>query len=63
MTTPRDYSENPEHPALRIIGIGSSAKGDSDEDVARDHDRVLADIEEASWGRAVRAPAPEHRAD
>lgn len=45
LTDPRD------HPALRVIGLGSSVSGsdDSTEDAARDHDRVLADSEEASW--------------
>lgn len=40
------------HPALAIIGIaGSIEHGPADGiDVAREHDRVLADAEEGSWG-------------
>jgi hypothetical protein len=35
------------HPALRLVGLfdGSGTTGDA----ARDHDRVLAESEEASW--------------
>jgi len=47
----REVTDPEGHPALRIIGIGTSAKGDGDEDTARDHDRVLAELEMASWGR------------
>ena len=45
LTDPRD------HPALRVIGLGSSASGSGESivDAAREHDRVLADSEEASW--------------
>jgi hypothetical protein len=39
-----------EHPALAIIGIAAGAKrADAGDDAARDHDRLLADAEEASW--------------
>lgn len=45
LTDPRD------HPALRVIGLGSSepGAGEPPDDAARHHDRVLADSEEASW--------------
>lgn len=39
-----------EHPALRIIGLaGTSTRVSSDYDIAREHDRYLADAEIASW--------------
>jgi len=43
-----------QHPALCVIGIvaTSSAGGGGGLDDARDHDRVLADSEEASWHAA-----------
>jgi len=46
LTDPRD------HPALRVIGLGSSVPGPGEppDDAAREHDRLLADSEEASWG-------------
>lgn len=37
------------HPALRIIGLGSSSGGPDVPDLAREHDRVLAEEEMASW--------------
>jgi len=39
------------HPALRVIGLGNSASGSGESivDAAREHHRVLADSEEASW--------------
>lgn len=40
------------HPALRIIGLADRERaGGPGYDVAREHDRYLADSEEASWGR------------
>jgi hypothetical protein len=40
------------HPALRLIGIADAEVGEGGPtDVARDHDRVLTESEEASWGR------------
>ena|SRR5688572_9059930 len=40
------------HPALRLIGIAGAEQPDSEPlDVAREHDRVLAETEEASWAR------------
>jgi hypothetical protein len=48
-----------EHPALRLIGIADApaAAPGRDYDVAREHDRYLADAEEASWS----APAEDRR--
>ena len=37
------------HPALRLIGIAAPASEGPDYDPAREHDRFLADSEEASW--------------
>jgi Arc/MetJ-type ribon-helix-helix transcriptional regulator len=51
----RQMSDPAEHPALRIIGIASgetaSAAG---YDIAREHDRYLAESERKSWKPAVR---------
>jgi hypothetical protein len=47
----REVTDPEEHPVLRIIGIGSSEEGDGEVDVARNHDRVLAELEIASWSR------------
>jgi Arc/MetJ-type ribon-helix-helix transcriptional regulator len=46
----RQMADPAEHPALRIIGIasGESAKA-ADYDVAREHDRYLAESERKSW--------------
>jgi DeoR/GlpR family transcriptional regulator of sugar metabolism len=41
------------HPALRIIGLVERERPAGGEDPARDHDRLQADLEEASW-----APPP-----
>jgi Arc/MetJ-type ribon-helix-helix transcriptional regulator len=44
-----------EHPALRIIGIAScESTKPADYDVAREHDRYLAESERKSWKPAVR---------
>src|SRR5438105_8740026 len=46
----RQMSDPAEHPALRIIGIASAETGRRVEyDVAREHDRYLADSERKSW--------------
>jgi hypothetical protein len=46
----RQLSDPATHPALRIIGIaGGRAPAPVAYDVARDHDRFLADAELASW--------------
>ena len=51
----REMSDPAHHPALRIIGIASSAPGRSVKyDVAREHDRYLAESEEKSWRPASR---------
>jgi len=55
----RDLLDPERHPALRIIGIVGEEAGPppGGPDPAREHDRALADGEEASWGR----PAPRTR--
>src|SRR5688500_420966 len=53
------------HPALRLIGIAQTDRPEREPlDVAREHDRVLAETEEASWsGTDKRTPArPPRRA-
>ena len=54
------------HPALRLIGIADAGRPEREPplDVAREHDRVLAETEEASWaGADKRTPArPARRA-
>ena len=43
----REVFDPEHHPALRIIGIaGVAQRGDCDFDVAREHDRYLADLED-----------------
>ena len=37
------------HPALRLIGLANDGGEPDAVDVAREHDRVLAESEEASW--------------
>lgn len=37
------------HPALRLIGLVDDAAGSDAIDIAREHDRVLADDEVQSW--------------
>lgn len=37
------------HPVLGLIGLAEARPGSTPSDVARDHDRVLADSEMASW--------------
>lgn len=53
------------HPALRLIGItGAEPEPRRSYDVAREHDRALADDEEASWTppmRGSRKRAPRKR--
>jgi len=48
----RDLLDPDRHPALRIIGIvgDDAAPPLQGPDPAREHDQVLADGEEASWG-------------
>jgi len=45
----RELTDPAEHPALGVIGIGASEIPSDGLDPAREHDRVLADDEEASW--------------
>jgi hypothetical protein len=46
----RQMTDPSEHPALRIIGLAAShSPSDAGYDVAREHDRFLADSEEKSW--------------
>jgi len=46
----RQMTDPAEHPALRVIGILGPCSAIRDGvDEAREHDRVLADAEEASW--------------
>lgn len=51
------------HPGLRIVGLASSeVSGSPLEDAAREHDRVLADAEEAGWSvRGTRKTTPRGR--
>lgn len=51
----RQMSDPAEHPALRIIGIASVEAGKGvDYDVAREHDRYLAESERKSWTPAAK---------
>ncbi len=51
----QQLSDPSNHPALRIVGIAGKAIGAaSDGDLARQHDRYLADSEVASWKPAPR---------
>jgi hypothetical protein len=63
MALERELLDPGAHPALRLIGIASSELGRAgDDDPARDHDRVLADDEEASWTPGPkRTPNPRPR--
>jgi hypothetical protein len=50
------------HPALRLIGIADAEIGGvTPIEVARDHDREIADGEEASWNRPARPPTKKQR--
>jgi hypothetical protein len=45
------------HPALQLIGIADAERsGVATIDAARDHDRAMADAEEASWDRPSEPP-------
>jgi Arc/MetJ-type ribon-helix-helix transcriptional regulator len=51
----RQMSDPAEHPALRIIGIASAETAKAaGYDVAREHDRYLAEAERKSWKPAAR---------
>lgn len=59
----REITDPERHPALRIIGIAGAVPAAvlPPYDVAREHDRFLADVEEASWGRPRPGPAATKR--
>lgn len=48
----RDLQDPAAHPALRLIGIAVGESATDGVDAARDHDRVLAASEDASWATA-----------
>jgi hypothetical protein len=51
----RQLADPADHPALRIIGIAvAETAPDAGYDVAREHDRYLAESEEESWKPATR---------
>ena len=55
MALERELLDPAAHPALRLIGLASAeSAGGGGDDAARDHDRVLADEEEAAWAAASR---------
>lgn len=54
-------SDPGEHPALRVIGIAERERGRPSGDVARDHDRYLADGEIASWSMGRAGGKRRHR--
>jgi hypothetical protein len=50
MALERELLDPAAHPALRLIGLASAESAAAgDDDAARDHDRILADEEEAAW--------------
>ena len=53
----RQLTDRAEHPALRIIGIAGDypPRPTPGYDVAREHDRFLAEGERASWGPTRRS--------
>ena len=56
----RQMADPAEHPALRIIGIASAeTTKPADYDIAREHDRFLAESERKSW----KAPKSRKRGD
>lgn len=51
----REALDPDRHPALQIIGLAERERaGGPGYDVARQHDRYLAESEEVSWGRTPR---------
>lgn len=55
----REVLDPDTHPALRLIGLAPAEMPDEPAaDAAREHDRVLADAEEASWRSAASRKAP-----
>ncbi len=48
----RELTDPAAHPALRLIGLAGKARPSDDAyDVAREHDRALANDEERTWQR------------
>jgi Arc/MetJ-type ribon-helix-helix transcriptional regulator len=45
----RELTDPAAHPVLRLIGLAAEAPGADGPDPAREHDRVLAEAEEARW--------------
>jgi len=45
----RELTDPAGHPVLRLIGLAEEASGAPGPDPAREHDRVLAEAEEARW--------------
>jgi hypothetical protein len=45
----RQLADPEAHPALRLIGLAESEAAPAPYDVAREHDRALAEDEAASW--------------
>src|SRR5512138_1984999 len=58
----RELTSPSAHPALRLIGIADTEVPGTPADAARQHDRLLADAEEAAWAppktRAARSAPP-----
>lgn len=55
----RQTSDPAAHPALQIIGLADRERASGPGyDVAREHDRYLAESEAAGWGRPPRPPRP-----
>lgn len=53
----RQLADPAAHPALRLIGIAEREAGAAAHyDVAREHDRALAEGETAAWRRRARKP-------
>jgi len=53
----RQMSDPAAHPALQIIGLADRERaGGPGYDVAREHDRYLAESEAAGWARLSRPP-------
>jgi Arc/MetJ-type ribon-helix-helix transcriptional regulator len=52
----REMMDPNAHPALRIIGIAADGPDEQGFDAGRDHDRFLADAEEASWRAGKKGP-------
>ena len=58
----RELLDPAAHPALRVIGLVEDDKTLAGEDPARDHDRELADAEEARWAKRAKVRrAPKRR--